>query len=105
MRKFLKWIFWHIVYFCGPAVNFADHLKQVKRLRFDSPFYKFKSAIYHNDGMNEWTAYLKDERSFTSQGHTINNVHLMFSIETGEIVGFDIHDEELLKLEILNKGK
>lgn len=93
MGKFIRWLFWNVVYVGrhqpGELGAYLD-----RRMRCRWPWKKFNPSVYHNDDGNEWHVYLSGERSYTRARQALK-VDLHIGMETGQIVGFDVWDENL----------
>jgi hypothetical protein len=62
--------------------------------RLRPPWWKFEPCVIRNEDGNMWQVYLRDSRSYTVP-HQVLRVELHRDIETNEVVGFNVFDENL----------
>ena len=93
MTKLLRYCYWRTVYlFRRRPADLDEFLDKVTRTRW--PWWEFRPSVLRNEVGRMWQVYLAEERGYTEPGVTLTvNAHV--SRETGRIVGFDVHDEDL----------
>lgn len=96
MTRYVKWLFWTVVYFFTPHSKDFDKA-MTRLLRTRNPWWKFKPFIYHSDDGNMWQIYLEDEAHYVERRTLTLECHV--GQESGRIVGFDIWDETLERKE------
>ena len=95
MAATIRWAFWNVAYLFRwrwRRESLGQFFKRYGRTR--NPWRKFKPVTHHNDAMKEWTIYLTNEASYTRTRYMLP-VDIHISDKTGEIVGFDVWDENL----------
>lgn len=96
MSKFFRWLFWNMVYSCQPQTKRLDRYI-TRALRRQWPWRTFRSCVCRNDDGCMWVVYLAVDRSYTvPRKHLLVDVHVS---DNGKVIGFDVWDESLRKLE------
>lgn len=94
MTKFLRYIFWSVVYVFRPkAVTFDAYMLRGMRTMF--PWKRFKPHVWYNEDGRQWEVYLTDESDYTE--YRTLSVVCHVGMDTGDIVGFTIPCEVLTK--------
>ncbi len=94
MTKLLRWIFWNIAYmFRRRPKEFAAFLLWGSRCYWQR---KFRPYLWHNDDGSQWQVYFTEERDYVQLDNLSCDLHI--GMETGDIVGLTIHDENLIRI-------
>lgn len=90
MVKLAKWAFWNLYYLTQKQPDdLGEYVTRVMRTTW--PWRKFIANAWHNDTGKMWQVHLTEE-SYCVKRMTIE-VEAYIGQETGEIVGFNLWDE------------
>lgn len=90
LTKWLRWIFWRIVYaFLPPPKGWEIGIIRSTRTR--RPRRKFRPGVLRHEDGGMWQVWLKEERDYTLSRRQLQvELHMT---EAGKIVGFNVWDE------------
>lgn len=93
--KYLKCLFWNLVYLFRPRWRrepLQQYLLRGWRCRWPRDF---KPSIWYNECGGYWEVYLSDDSYYASQSYTLPVAVVFLSQDDDRVVGFQIWDEHM----------